>query len=149
MSEILVFGHKSPDTDSICSSIVMADLEQYLGIDTAIACRLGEINKETKYGTKNIPHARIILETKLLIGFFVSPDITIFPKSIAASKIKIIGTPIHIILSNVLTNNITDKIPEFSHAAAIKKFINFTSSYNITPKYNYNITININNKKDI
>ena len=49
MSEILVFGHKSPDTDSICSSIVMADLEQYLGMDTAVACRLGEINKETKY----------------------------------------------------------------------------------------------------
>lgn len=49
MSEILVFGHKSPDTDSICSSIVMADLEQYLGMDTAVACRLGEINKETQY----------------------------------------------------------------------------------------------------
>ena len=49
MSEILVFGHKSPDTDSIMSSLVMADLEKYLGPDTAIACRLGEINKETAY----------------------------------------------------------------------------------------------------
>lgn len=49
MSEILVFGHKSPDTDSIMSSIVMADLEKYLGNDTGVACRLGEINKETAY----------------------------------------------------------------------------------------------------
>lgn len=49
MSEILVFGHKSPDTDSICSSIVMANLEKELGVDTGIACRLGEINKETQY----------------------------------------------------------------------------------------------------
>lgn len=49
MSEILVFGHKSPDTDSIMSSIVMADLEIHLGNDTGIACRLGEINKETAY----------------------------------------------------------------------------------------------------
>jgi len=49
MSEILIFGHKSPDTDSIMSSIVMADLDQYLGYDTATACRLGEINKETAY----------------------------------------------------------------------------------------------------
>lgn len=49
MSEILVFGHKSPDTDSICSAIVLADLEKNLGTDTGIACRLGEINKETAY----------------------------------------------------------------------------------------------------
>jgi len=49
MSEILIFGHKSPDTDSICSAIVMANLEKYLGNDTGVACRLGEINKETAY----------------------------------------------------------------------------------------------------
>ena len=49
MSEIFVFGHKSPDTDSIMSSLVMADLEKFLGNDTATACRLGEINKETTY----------------------------------------------------------------------------------------------------
>ena len=52
MSEILVFGHKSPDTDSIMSSIVMANLEKYLGKDTGVACRLGEINKETAYALK-------------------------------------------------------------------------------------------------
>lgn len=49
MSEVLVFGHKSPDTDSIMSAIVLADLEKKLGTDTGIACRLGEINKETAY----------------------------------------------------------------------------------------------------
>ena len=49
MSEILVFGHKSPDTDSIMSAIVLADLEKTLGPDTGIACRLGDINKETAY----------------------------------------------------------------------------------------------------
>ena len=49
MSEILVFGHKSPDTDSICSALVMADLEKHLGYDTGVACRLGEISKETAY----------------------------------------------------------------------------------------------------
>ena len=49
MSEILVFGHKSPDTDSIMSAIVLADLEKNLGTDTGVACRLGEINKETAY----------------------------------------------------------------------------------------------------
>lgn len=49
MDKILVFGHKSPDTDSIMSSLVMADLEKYLGNNEIIPCRLGEINKETAY----------------------------------------------------------------------------------------------------
>jgi len=31
MEEIFIFGHKSPDTDSITSSIVMEHLEKKLG----------------------------------------------------------------------------------------------------------------------
>jgi len=46
--EILIFGHKNPDTDSITSSLVMANLENKLG-KNAVACRLGDINKETEY----------------------------------------------------------------------------------------------------
>ena len=50
MNKTLIFGHKSPDTDSICSALVMADLERYLSKnDTITACRLGELNKETEY----------------------------------------------------------------------------------------------------
>ena len=30
MEKIIVFGHKNPDTDTICSSIVMADLQTKL-----------------------------------------------------------------------------------------------------------------------
>lgn len=48
MEKILIFGHKNPDTDSITSSIVLANLENALGKD-AEACRLGKINKETEY----------------------------------------------------------------------------------------------------
>lgn len=48
MGKILVFGHKNPDTDSITSSIVMANLERKLGNDVE-ACRLGNVNKETEY----------------------------------------------------------------------------------------------------
>lgn len=45
---IYIFGHRHPDTDSICSSIAYADLKRKLGID-AEARRLGEINKETAF----------------------------------------------------------------------------------------------------
>ena len=45
---ILVFGHKNPDTDTICSAIAYAELKNRLGKDVK-AARLGEINEETKY----------------------------------------------------------------------------------------------------
>ncbi len=47
--EILIFGHKNPDTDSICSSIVMEDLEKKIGNKNCKAVRIGKINKETTY----------------------------------------------------------------------------------------------------
>ena len=49
MEKIIVFGHKNPDTDSICSSLVMANLQSKLRGEEVIPCRLGEINEETKY----------------------------------------------------------------------------------------------------
>lgn len=48
-NEVLIFGHKSPDTDSITSSIVMENLERKLGNENAKAVRIGNVNKETKY----------------------------------------------------------------------------------------------------
>lgn len=47
-NQTLVFGHKNPDTDTIMSAMVMANLERELGND-AKAVRLGNINKETQY----------------------------------------------------------------------------------------------------
>lgn len=52
MEEVIVFGHKSPDTDTICSSIVMADLQTKIRGERVSPCRLGEINEETKFALK-------------------------------------------------------------------------------------------------
>lgn len=49
MEKIIVFGHKNPDTDSICSSVVMANLQAKIRGEEVIACRLGDVNEETKY----------------------------------------------------------------------------------------------------
>ena len=48
MEKKLIFGHKNPDTDSICSAIAYADLKTQLG-ENVEAVRLGEINGETRY----------------------------------------------------------------------------------------------------
>ncbi|MFD0589898.1 manganese-dependent inorganic pyrophosphatase [Paenibacillus sp. GCM10027627] len=48
MSKTLIFGHKNPDTDTITSAIVYAELKSKLGADVE-AVRLGEVNGETQF----------------------------------------------------------------------------------------------------
>lgn len=48
MGKKLIFGHKNPDTDSICSALVYANLKTKLGMNVE-AVRLGSLNKETEY----------------------------------------------------------------------------------------------------
>ncbi|ETT37387.1 manganese-dependent inorganic pyrophosphatase [Paenibacillus sp. DS2363] len=48
MEKALIFGHKNPDTDTICSAIAYADLKTKLGQDVE-AVRLGEVNGETQF----------------------------------------------------------------------------------------------------
>jgi len=44
----LIFGHKNPDTDTICSAIAYADLKTQLGEEVE-AVRLGAVSGETQY----------------------------------------------------------------------------------------------------
>ena len=55
---ILVFGHKNPDTDTICSAIAYAELKNKLGKDVK-AVRLGEVNEETAQKLMNSVRALI------------------------------------------------------------------------------------------
>jgi manganese-dependent inorganic pyrophosphatase len=48
MEKVLIFGHKNPDTDTICSAIAYADLKSQLGQNVE-AVRLGEVNGETQF----------------------------------------------------------------------------------------------------
>ncbi len=44
MSEVLVIGHRNPDTDSICSAIAYAEFKRQTGMPNAIAARCGDTN---------------------------------------------------------------------------------------------------------
>lgn len=61
MEKVLIFGHKNPDTDTICSAIAYAELKKELGMNVE-AIRLGEINGETNYAlqTFNIEAPRLV-----------------------------------------------------------------------------------------
>ena len=44
MSEVLVIGHRNPDTDAICSAIGYAEFKRRTGLPTAVAARCGDTN---------------------------------------------------------------------------------------------------------
>ena len=44
----IIYGHKNPDTDTICSALAYAELKTLLGEEVE-ARRLGELNEETKF----------------------------------------------------------------------------------------------------
>lgn len=48
MEKVFVFGHKNPDTDSICSAIAYSELKNKLGFQTE-PIRLGTISGETQF----------------------------------------------------------------------------------------------------
>ena len=48
MKQIYVFGHKNPDTDSVCSAIALAYLKNMQGIP-ATPKVIGQVNNGTKY----------------------------------------------------------------------------------------------------
>ena len=68
MDKIYVFGHKKPDTDSVCSAIVLSYLKNQLGYNTE-AKILGSINRETEYVLKKFGFEtpKLINDVKLQI----------------------------------------------------------------------------------
>ena len=59
---IYVTGHKHPDSDSICSAITYTELLNRTG-KTAVACRQGPLNEETKFILKRFHQENPLLLT--------------------------------------------------------------------------------------
>lgn len=49
MSEVLVIGHRNPDTDSICSAIGYAEFKRKMGMPNAVAARCGDTNERIDF----------------------------------------------------------------------------------------------------
>lgn len=49
MSEILVIGHRNPDTDAICSAIGYAEFKRRTGTKNVVAARCGETNERIDF----------------------------------------------------------------------------------------------------
>ena len=63
---VLVFGHRNPDTDAICSAIAYADLLQQTSRPDAIAACCGTPNKRTEYVLRRskVSAPRIVMDVR-------------------------------------------------------------------------------------
>ena len=63
---VLVFGHRNPDTDAICSALAYADLLRRTTRPDAVACSCGPPNKRTEYVLERAGLAppRIIMDVR-------------------------------------------------------------------------------------
>lgn len=106
MKEILIFGHKNPDTDSICASMVKERLNKKNGHDNSQAVRLGNVNKETQYVLDYLKlEAPELIESVEEGQKVIMVDHNEFGQSVnGIEKAKIIGVVDHHRISNIETS---------------------------------------------
>ncbi|HNQ73226.1 MAG TPA: putative manganese-dependent inorganic diphosphatase [Verrucomicrobiota bacterium] len=85
MSEVLVIGHRNPDTDAICSAIGYAEFKRRTGMPEAVAARCGDTNDRIdfvlntfgvpapKFVADVSPKVRDVMQTRILS---VTPNTT-------------------------------------------------------------------------
>ena len=64
MSEILVIGHRNPDTDAICSALGYAEFKRRTGMAEAVAARCGDTNDRIDFvlRTFGVPAPRFVAD---------------------------------------------------------------------------------------
>src|SRR6188768_960799 len=85
MSEILVIGHRNPDTDAICSAVGYAEFKRRTGMPEAVAARCGDTNDRIDFvlNTFGVPAPRFVADVSPKVrdvmqthGFSVTPETT-------------------------------------------------------------------------
>ncbi len=78
MSEILVIGHRNPDTDSICSAIGYAEFKRRTGMPNAVAARCGDTNDRTDFVLRRfgVPPPRFVADVSPKVRDVMQPDVT-------------------------------------------------------------------------
>ena len=102
MKKIFIFGHKNPDTDSVCGAISYSYLKNELGFNTEPRV-LGDINNETKYALNyfNFSVPEYLEDVKVKIkdimyhkDYFVKDNMSIYDTYNFMNSNNITGIPI-------------------------------------------------------
>ena len=92
MSEILVIGHKNPDTDAICSAIGYAEFKRRTGMAEAVAARCGDTNDRIDFVLKTfgVPAPKFVADVSPKISDVMQRRVlSVRPDSTAAEALRL------------------------------------------------------------
>jgi manganese-dependent inorganic pyrophosphatase len=90
MSDVLVIGHRNPDTDAICSAIGYAEFKRRTGMAEAIAARCGDTNERIDFVLKTfgMPAPRFVSDVSPRVRDVMASDvISVRPKTTVAEAL--------------------------------------------------------------
>jgi manganese-dependent inorganic pyrophosphatase len=92
MNEILVIGHRNPDTDAICSAIGYAEFKRRTGMDEAVAARCGDTNDRIDFvlNTFGVPAPKFVADVSPKVADVMQRRIlSVKPDSTAAVALRL------------------------------------------------------------
>ena len=95
MSEILVIGHRNPDTDAICSAVGYAEFKRRTGMPEAVAARCGDTNDRIDFvlNTFGMPAPRFVASVSPTIADVMQRQIlSVKPTATAADALQLMDT---------------------------------------------------------
>ena len=95
MSEILVIGHRNPDTDAICSAIGYAEFKRRTGMPEAVAARCGDTNDRIDFvlNTFGVPAPRFVANVSPTISDVMQRRIlSVTPNATAAEALHLMDS---------------------------------------------------------
>src|SRR6478672_11482979 len=92
MSEVLVIGHRNPDTDSICSAIGYAEFKRCTGMPNAVAARCGDTNDRIDFVLQSfgVPAPRFVADVSPKVRDVMQPQVlSVRPEATAAEALNL------------------------------------------------------------
>lgn len=102
MNKVLIFGHRKPDTDSVCGAICLSYLKNQMGVNSEPRI-LSEINPETAWALKKfntevpayLNDVKVQLkDVKYKKGYYINENTSIYETYNYMSTKKITGIPV-------------------------------------------------------
>jgi len=95
MNEVLVIGHRNPDTDAICSAIGYAEFKRRTGMPQAVAARCGDTNDRIDFvlRTFGVPAPRFVADVSPKVGDVMQQSIPgVSPETTAMEALAVMDT---------------------------------------------------------
>jgi manganese-dependent inorganic pyrophosphatase len=92
MNEILVIGHRNPDTDAICSAIGYAEFKRRTGMAEAVAARCGDTNERIDFvlNTFGVPAPKFVADVSPKISDVMERHVlSVRPDATAAEALRL------------------------------------------------------------